>query len=165
MGNVRREIFIGLIAPIGIDLDAVNAALANALGTVGYSTNPIRFTDILREHPEWYDLDHKSEIERYQKYINAGDQLCGDSGRQDIMALYGIARLQKFSRRTESDALPAEVAHIFRQIKRVQEIRALREVYGRNILFLGCYSPRKDRVSSLVNKMLKNERGTSKTKL
>lgn len=160
----RREAFIALIAPIGINLDQVVDALSQALGTIKYRTNPIHLTDIFRENEHWYDIKYSNEVERYEQYIKAGDELCKESGRKDVLALYGIARLYN-SPRGGLDDLPSGVVHIFRQIKRVEEIAALNEVYGRNVLFVSCYAPQNDRGDNLVNKMLKTERGTTKTKL
>ena len=82
-----------------------------------------------------------------------------------VLALYGVAKLEKYSSRGKLDELPESVVHIFRQIKRVEEIEALDQVFGRNILFVSCYAPRKDRISNLVKKMLRTDRGTSKSKL
>jgi len=160
----RREAFFGLIAPIGVDLDAVTTALEQVLKTVRYAINVIRLTDLFTETPG-IALEHNSEIERYKKYIAAGDYICRKSGRNDIMALFGIAKLSKYATRNPKTPLPSDVVHVFRQIKRVEEISTLREIYGRNILLISCYSPKADRVDNLVKKMLKNERGTGKSKL
>lgn len=165
MANERRELFMGLIAPIGIDLDAVMVALTDALKTVSYSTNEIRLTNLIKEYEKWYDLDHKDEIERYDKFIKAGDRICLDSNQKGIFALYGIASLQNYMPRKKDVNLPTQVAHVFRQLKRVEEIDALKEVFGRNILMVACYSSKHDRVNSLVRKMLKSSRGVNKTKL
>lgn len=159
----RRECFAALIAPIGVDLDAVIAALEHSLQHVGYNLNDVRLTNILRENPSWYNVEHATEIDRYKRYIAAGDRLCEDSGRKDILALYGIANLWKDQDRRPKQ--PTEVMHVFRQLKRVEEIQALKEIYGRNIMFIACYASREDRVDYLVRKMLKNERGTSNSKL
>lgn len=161
----RREAFVGLIAPIGVDLEAVMTALKRALKAVTYRLNEIRLTDIFRENPHWYDVRFSSEEEKYRKYIAAGDKLCAETGRKDILALYGIAKLRKASSREDSESLPESVVHVFRQLKRVEEIKTLDEVFGRNALNVSCYAPRRNRVSNLVKKMLKTERGTSKSKL
>lgn len=161
----RREAFFGLIAPIGVDLEAVQTALQQALKTLNYAYNEIRLTDIFRENPKWYDISYKNEEQKYKNLISAGDAICKDSGRKDILALYGIAKLRTYQSRENDAALPLNVVHVFRQIKRVEEIKTLEEVFGRNILYIACYSPRKDRVANLVKRMLKTERGTSKSKL
>jgi deoxycytidylate deaminase len=165
MSKNRREAFFGLIAPIGVDLDAVMKAVGQALTAISYETNEIRLTDIFRENPHWYDVQFSSEEEKYRKYIAAGDNLCHETNRKDILALYGIAQLRKNSSRDEDASLPENVVHVFRQIKRIPEIETLEQVFGRNILYIACYAPKKDRVNNLVKKMLKTERGIGKSKL
>lgn len=165
MASERREIFFGLIAPIGINLDAVEDALAQSLKRVDYEANKIRLTSIFDELQNRYDISYDDEYQRYEKLIAAGDDLCKDSGRNDVLALYGIEYLKLHSDRDQNDEIPTQIAHIFRQIKRVEEIRTLKEVYGRNILFLACYSSKDDRVDYLVRKLLKTNRGTNRSEL
>jgi deoxycytidylate deaminase len=164
-GGDRREAFFGLIAPIGVDLDAVTLALTRSLSNIGYETNEIRLTDIFRKYPHWYDVKYKTEEDKYKKYIRAGDDLRKETERDDILALYSIARLRDTHDRDPKMQVPQNVVHIFRQIKRSEEITVYKEIFGRNILFISCYSPRKDRIANLVKKMLKSERGVIKTKL
>lgn len=163
--NDRREAFFALIAPIGVDLDNVEKAIARSLKIVNYNFNPIRLTNIFKEIPHSYDIKFKNEFERYEKLIAAGDQICADSGKLDILALYGIEYLKKYSKREADSEIPSNVIHCFRQIKRPEEINTLKKVFGRNIIFLSCYSSREDRKNNLVNKLLKSERGRSKTDL
>ena len=125
MTDLRREIFVALISPIGIDLNAVEASLKQAFRSIDYKTNNIRLTDFFNDKKEWFNLDYKGEFERYSKYIKAGDDLCRFLGRRDVLALYGMTRLQgKYPNR--ENELPGNVAHIFRQVKRVEEIEAFR---------------------------------------
>lgn len=161
----RREVFFALISPIGVDLDTVEKSLARSLKVVGYDTNEIRLTHIFDDVDHGYEITHKSEFERYEKLIAAGDQICADTGRLDLLALYGIERVKKRDSRGKDDEIPKNVAHVFRQIKRPAEIAILKKVFGRNILFLSCYSSREDRKNSLVKKLLKTERGRSRTDL
>lgn len=161
----RREVFFALIAPIGVDLDTVETCLDRSLKVVGYETNRIRLTDIFKDTNHGYDTNFKNEFERYQKFIAAGDDICSDTNHLDIMALYGIESLKKYSVRDEDIEIPKNVAHIFRQIKRPAEIDTLKKVFGRNIMFISCYSSKEDRKNNLVKKLLKSERGRSKTDL
>lgn len=161
----RREVFFALIAPIGVDLDSVEQALARSLKIVGYETNSIRLTKVFNDVDHCYDVNFGSEFERYQKLIAAGDQICADAGRLDIFALYGIESLKKTNTRGLDDEIPQNVAHLFRQIKRPAEIDTLKTVFGRNVMFVSCYSSREDRKNYLVKKLLKTERGRSRTDL
>lgn len=165
MAKERREIFFGLIAPIGINLDAVEIALSRSLKRVDYAANPIRLTSIFDQLGDKYKVSFSDEYDRYQKLIDAGDRLCKEAGRNDILALYGIEHLKLYSPRDSGDEIPSQVAHIFRQIKRPDEIRTLKEVFGRNVLFLSCYSSKEDRKENLVKKLLKTNRGVNRTEL
>ena len=156
---------MGLIAPLGIDLNAVMEAIQSSLKNVSYATNEVRLTDLIRGYKHLFDLSYKNDVERYERYIRAGDALCSKTGQRDVFALYGIASLSKGGGRSSEDQLPEAVVHVFRQLKRTEEIRTLKEVYGRNILMVGCYSPRSRRVDHLVRDMLKTSRGVVRKKL
>lgn len=162
--STKPEVFIALIAPIGSNLDLVQDELCSALKTVAYSPHVVKLTDFIKEHPDWFDLKHDSEFQRYEKFIEAGNKFCSEAGRRDAMVLAGIAQIYRdFPKRP--DELAESTAFIFRQIKRVEEVRTLRQTYGRNVIFLGCYSPRRTRVQSLVSLLRKNQRGTDNNKL
>jgi deoxycytidylate deaminase len=160
----RPEVFLAIIAPIGIDLGLVETELSNGLRRVSFKPRIIKLTDFLKEHPEWFDLKYSSEFERYEKFIAAGNQLCRDSGRRDALAVTGIAQIYR-DQTDRPDTISSETAYVFRQLKRVEEVETLREVYGRNILFVGCYSPKRVRVRNLVSLLLKTERGTDLNRL
>ena len=145
----RPEVFLALIAPIGINMELVETELSNGLIGVAYTPKVIKLTDFLREHPEWFDLEYDTEFERYEKFIAAGNKLCRDSGSRDALAVTGIAQIYR-DQPERPDTIAPGTAYIFRQLKRVEEIETLREVYGRNVLFVGCYSPKRVRVRNLV---------------
>ena len=160
----RREAFIGLVAPIGVDIDSVVRALEEALRTIGYKANPIRLTQAIDEHKLRYDTEYADEFQRYEKYIAAGDKICQDAGRNDFFALYGIGLLNsQFPERQKQ--LPSEVVHIFRQLKRTEEIEALRSVFGTNLIVIACHARRSVRVAQLGRKILSSTRGLSRSEL
>lgn len=161
----RREAFIALIAPIGINLNAVQSALQDSLKQIGYTSNHVRLTSIFDEIDHSYDTAPEDEYDRYVKLIAAGDKLCEDTKRNDIFALYGIHSLSRLNPRGDNEPIPEEVIHVFRQVKRVDEIRTFKEVFGRNILFLSCFASKEDRVSNLVKKLLETKRGVNRADL
>ncbi len=165
MSADRREAFLALIAPIGVDLNSVEAALARHAARVGYTTNKVRLTEIFNDISHDYDLKCDNEFQRYQKFIKAGDNLRSDSGRMDIFALYGVQKLIQHSPRGKDDEIPTEVIHIFRQLKRPEEIERLKRIFGRNILFISCYDSKENRIQNLVKKLLKTDRKRSRSDL
>lgn len=160
----RPEVFFGLIAPIGINLDLVQAELSNSLRRVSYTPKLIKLTDFLRGHPDWFDLAYSSEFQRYEKFIEAGNSFCREARRRDALAVTGIAQIYR-DQPDRPDAVAPGTAYVFRQLKRVEEVKTLREVYGSNIVFLGCYSPKRVRVRNLVSLLLKSERGSDANQL
>lgn len=161
----RREVFFALIAPIGVNLNDVENTLRLALKSVEYECNAIRLTDIFSDIDHDYDLKHDNEFERYQKYIDAGDKLRVDTERNDIFALYGIQKLLQYGPRDKDDEVPEDVVHVFRQLKRPEEIEQLKKVFGRNIIFISCYDSKENRINNLVKNLLKTQRGRSRTDL
>jgi cytidine deaminase len=162
--DLRREVFVAIISPIGIDLKAVERSLRQSFRSVGYKTNNIKLTDFFDDHKDWFDLDYDGEFQRYEKFIQAGDDLCVLMKRRDTLALYGMARV--FAKYPDRDKeIPRDVAHIFRQIKRVEEINTLREIYGANIIFVACHASRQQRISSLVDKLITTDRSLDRNQL
>ncbi len=160
----RREAFIGLIAPIGVNIDGVVIALSDALRNISYETNPIRLTDLIEEQKARYDTNYISQFERYQKFIKAGDELCEDGGRDDLFALYGVGRLNA-QYKDRNKTLPSNVVHVFRQLKRVDEIETLRSVFGTNILMVACHATKSSRITYLGSKILSSSRGLGRSEL
>lgn len=164
MANLRREVFVGLISPIGIDLNAVERALSQSLRHVRYETHNIRLTDFFEDKKTWFDLDYEGEFQRYEKFIRAGDELCRLMKRRDTLVQYGMARvLARFPDRDKN--IPENVAHVFRQIKRVEEIQTLKEVYGRNIIFVACFASRQQRIAALIDKLITTDRSLDRNQL
>lgn len=164
MTDIRREVFVALISPIGIDLKAVERSLRQSFRSVSYKTDNIKLTDFFEDNKSWFDLDHDGEFQRYEKFIKAGDDLCVLMKRRDTLALYGMARvLAKYPNR-DTD-IPQNVVHIFRQIKRVEEIYTLREVYGSNIIFVACHASRQQRITSLIDKLITTDRSLDRNQL
>lgn len=164
MSPGNREVFTALIAPIGIDMDEVTRVLSEKALQINYNPNVIKFTDSLRAFsrvPDTFD----NEVSRYQTYINAGDELCKEAKRSDIFALLAVTRLQNVDIPKRTGQTQERNFHIFRQIKRLEEYRTLDRIYGRNILFLGCYAPKNSRIDYLVDRMRVSDRKSSTTKL
>lgn len=164
MSTNRREVFAALIAPIGIDMDEVTRVLSEKAKQVSYTPNLVKLTNFLKAFnrvPETFD----DEVSRYNAYIKAGDKLCEDANRGDILALLGVTRLlARDQAQRESEALQPRLT-VFRQIKRLEEYRTLDRIYGRNIIFLGCYAPKQARVDYLVDRMRVSDRKSTQTKL
>ncbi len=97
-----QEIVVGLVAPVGTELTVVSRELADAFSRVGYQSQVIRLTDLLRrvKAPEvagklrGVDSDGPAEI-RIQAHMDAGDELRQLHGN-DAMARLAIRAIRHY---------------------------------------------------------------------
>lgn len=68
-----QDIVIGLVAPIGTDLDPVCRALASSFARLGYTPYQIQLSQHLDEVKDVFNLDlkHANAEERYHRYMTA----------------------------------------------------------------------------------------------
>ena len=164
MNSSSREAFLALIAPIGIDMKQVISVLSEKCQQVEYKPNVIKLTDVLSDLGKVSEF-HDDEVGRYKDYISAGDKLCEDSGRGDALALLGVASLMKGGKEKRIAAANTRRLNIFRQIKRLDEYYTLERIYGRNIIFVGCYAPKDSRVGYLVDRQRIGDRTSNSARL
>ncbi|WP_417618553.1 deaminase [Parasphingorhabdus sp.] len=164
MASNDREAFLALIAPIGIDMEEVTRVLQEKARQIDYTPNLIKLTDFLKAFDR-VPKDFDNEVDRYNTYIEAGDKFCEDAERGDILALLGITSLLKVNEKERESQAKSRRLNIIRQIKRLDEYRTLDRIYGRNIIFLGCYAPKQARVDYLVDRMRVSDRKSTQTQL
>jgi deoxycytidylate deaminase len=151
------EVVIGLVGPVGIDLDPIVAAIVRQLEAVQYTARPIRLSARLGEF-FGKDLSHKPEDERIGGLMDAGTRLREESGRGDAVALLGIAEI----RRTRAEELGGSTegnAYILRSLKHPHEVQTLRSVYGRGFFLISAYTPREARVSAMAERITRSQHG------
>ncbi|MFN3747280.1 MAG: deaminase [Sphingorhabdus sp.] len=164
MTNENREAFIALIAPIGINMEQVVRVITEKSKQISYEPNVIKLTDSLVKLDR-VTQNYNTEIERYKEYIKAGDEICKEAGRGDILAMLGIAEILSVGPEQREKDVGRRRLNIIRQIKRLEEYRTLERVYGRNIIFVGCFASQEDRVNYIVDKLKVADRGSSNSKL
>lgn len=164
MNAEDRETFLALIAPIGIDMEQVVSVISEKSKQINYTPNQIKLTDALRKMSLVSDK-FPNEVERYKSYIAAGDNLCADTDRGDTLALLGIATLIQGNKNDREELVNTRRINIFRQIKRPDEYATLERVYGRNIIFVGCYASKEARISYLVDRLRVSDRTSNQAKL
>lgn len=151
----KPEILIGLVGPIGTDLDGVESALNAALEEVGYESNPIRLIYELGRIEKWQDLGSGFRDERYEKCMDAGTEFREITGMGDALAVMAIAAIRKKrSERSEGGDQNQQIpncAHILHSLKTPQEVETLRKIYGPAFILVAAYSPAKIRVKNLAS--------------
>jgi Deoxycytidylate deaminase len=164
MSSKNREAFVSLIAPIGIDINEVVRVLSDKARQVAYEPHTIKLTDFLKRLGR-VPSSFSNEVERYATYITAGDKLCEDAQRGDILVLLGVASLIEKTKEERIKKVETRRLNIVRQIKRLDEYRTLERIYGRNILHLGCYAPKYSRIAYLVDRLRVSDRTSSDARL
>ena len=87
--------------------------------------------------------------------MEAGTHLRKLLARADAMAMLGVLAIQE-SRQGSGQTVPrprANFAHIIHSLKRPEEVRTLRRIYGPALVVLGAYSPRPTRLKSLAREI------------
>jgi len=96
-----QDIVVGLVAPIGTDLDPVCRALASSFERLGYSSQQVRLSQHLDEVQEVFqlDLNHTTEEQRYEKYMTAGNKFRRAMERGDALSMVGVGALRELRKK------------------------------------------------------------------
>lgn len=151
------ELVIGLVGPIGVNLDLVVSILSSQLKIHKYTINVVRLS---RQIEKFLGSNHGSdpEDERIKALMDEGTKLRVSSERGDVVALLGLAEIQRI-RADEYGGEAERHAYVLRSLKHPHEIETLRTVYGRGFFLVSVYSPRDVRVSELSERIRKSQFG------
>lgn len=156
------ELVIGLVAPLGIDLDDIITVIGEELGRVGYATTTIRLSSLLREvSGREQPIVEKPEAERIASYMSAGTELRTKTEIGGILARLAVAAIQQERNKlTGSVQVPApNRAYILRSLKHGDEIRDLRDVYGDGFITISAYAPKTERQMALEKLLARSNPG------
>ena len=151
------ELVFGLVGPLGTDLKAVAAVLRDALVAVRYESEVHRLSHLMRElqGEPWDTLKDGYEDETLDAHMKAGNRLRQTLGRHDAMAMLGLMSIQELRQRKtgESTRPLGRFAHILHSLKRPEEVKTLRGIYGPALVVLAVYSPRPKRLDDLARRI------------
>lgn len=164
------ELIIGLVSPVGTDLDIVSQALEKVLESFHYDIKPIRLSGLIHQVNKYADLADRTfenEGDRIKAYIEAGTNLREITGHGDLLALLSISEIRSIRESVNKDnaAIPdsdmadtpiPRTAFLLLSLKHPEEIDTSRAVYGKACLIISAYSTRDDRVEALAGKIAKS---------
>lgn len=158
------ELVMGFVAPMGADIRPVVSAFRWHFQEKGYRVVEIKVTDAfeqLKDHVEpASELKLKPLHERYQTYIEYGDQLRSHFDDDALLAATAIAQVVR-TRIRERDKDPEDPlerrVYLLYQFKRKEEFDLLRSVYGRLFFQVSLYSRRGARVDYLSRRFAASE--------
>jgi len=131
------ELVIGIVAPVGVNLDDVQNRLQSLLQQFNYQLNWIHVSQLCRDYLDG-PSEAPTELERLDSGMNNG-KLCRDKfKRGDFFALLAINAIN--SRRNVVADKPEPLkrnVHVIRSLKHPDEAETLRRVYGDGFFLLG----------------------------
>jgi len=151
------ELVLGIVAPVGTDLDTFVAILRDHLEKFRYRPQTIRasqFLDHLQLERFGVRLDASTENTRLTTYMDAGTKVRELTGRADLLALHAI--LEAFRTRQPDPTRAADTApkprqaYVIRSLKHPDEVHTLRQVYQSGFFLIGLYSTEKERLNYLT---------------
>ena len=146
------EIVIGLVAPVGVNLEDVQNRFTSYFTQFRYEVNFIHLSQVAKEF-EGVATGPIKEENRLDAAMNVGNSLREANSRGDLFALLAINEINK--KRTGDSPVPLERhAHIIRSLKHPDEVETLRQVYGPGFILVGISSSIESR-----KKYLEDEKG------
>ncbi len=147
----RSEIFLGLVAPVGIDLNHICGLMDDYLSKkFKYKTHIIRLSSLIQNIDGIKtNIDDSSEYFRIDTGMRAGNEARLISRQKDILAKHTIVEVQNIRKSPEPKP---ESVYIFRSIKNPHEALLYRTVYGKGFFLLGFYSSRDKKKAYLVER-------------
>lgn len=156
------ELVIGLVGPIGCDLDGVQDSLLAALRAVRYTPYLINLSDSIERLIGEIDSS-LLPLDTMSKKIDAGNRVRESFQNNAILAIDAIHQIRSHRlreheiRRTPAppddtlENLPADrTAYIIRQLKRPEEIEQLSRVYGKMFVQVSVAHDKAGRIARLT---------------
>ncbi|MCC6552781.1 MAG: cytidine deaminase [Polyangiaceae bacterium] len=153
------EVVIGLVAPVGTDLERVQNFIRDHVRRHGYQPNVIHLSGLLADSElqaryGYALLDHP-ELERIQSHMNAGNLLRRETGRNDTLAVYAACKVLRDraldAGTGEPIPRPATV-HVLQSLKHPDEVNALRRIYGTGFFSVSVHCSPEERRAYLVDR-------------
>jgi deoxycytidylate deaminase len=150
------ELVFGVTGAIGTDLTLVCDVLKEILQEVRYEdAEIIRLSDLLRSIEGNESIPHSPTDIRTERLMDAGDEFRRLLARGDAVALLGIPEIRARRKAVTGDAKqPAsKKAYILHSLKRPEEVRTLRRIYGRAFHLIAAFASRETRVSAFATRV------------
>lgn len=156
------ELVIGLVGPIGVNMDEVQSSCVDALAHVRYSSEIIHITEVLKKYSG--NVSGPNEDTDYGKKIDTANAFCRTANDGAALAALAMAEIREIreelhsSDLSEGEVAPAipKKAYIIRQLKRRDEIELLRKVYGDKFIQISVSLEKECRVRNLITKLGKD---------
>jgi deoxycytidylate deaminase len=155
------ELVLGLVGPVGADLEKVIEELVNAYSKVNFEIEIIRMSQVIRtliqEALGTKDikdyLPESPEDLRIWAHMTAGNAIRKITGEDGVLAMAVLMALRK-ARLERSNLTPR--LNIIRSLKSPEELRVFREVYGDNFVLVAAHASRDTRIRNLADRVARS---------
>lgn len=150
----KPELIVGLVGPTGTALHEAADSAAAALSRYGYKAIQIRVSGLMLEVDGADFLETiQHEDERIWEYMNAGDSIRDQTGRNDAMAGLALGWIAEYraERHKEEEAL--DTVFILDSLKHPAEIETMRRVYRDRFVLISVHAPTDARRDALKKKI------------
>jgi cytidine deaminase len=147
----QAELFIGLVARIGIDTKMVFRTIERLLREFDYESVEIKVTDALREIEGYEKLPTSPTQAKYVEHINACNEVRKRTERNNVMAQFAISRITFEREKQPNPTLNKRRAFVINQLKRPEECDLLRKLYGENYVQISCHAKAAEREARLAD--------------
>ncbi|WP_316859170.1 anti-phage dCTP deaminase [uncultured Cohaesibacter sp.] len=148
----QPPIIIGLVAPLGVDINPIIKSFEKEFEGKGYRSTLIKVTDYFKEIlPDFKCKENPTYSERIVELIKAGNEICKTYNDPAILARLCVKLISESNAETERGlARGTRKVYIVRQFKREDEVGFLRSIYGNLFFQVSIFSNRKKRLEYLT---------------
>ncbi|HLK54317.1 MAG TPA: anti-phage dCTP deaminase [Candidatus Angelobacter sp.] len=149
------ELFIGLVAALGTDHDQLTAFLEDGLRAFNYKTKIVRLAKLLRAFPRYQKLRTSPLDDYIADHQWGGDDFRTKTKNGAALGIFGITEIQRarLEENGDKEKIIERCAYIIRSLKTVQEVNALRAIYGNAFVLIGSSAPHQTRKRYLASKI------------
>ena len=152
------ELFIALVAPVGADTGKVCEFLAETLARFDYRLETIKVIEQLKRFSGYLEKEPTNEFQKINGRMDAGDDFREKAKRNDALALLALSHIREFRKQAGGEDKPlSRQAYLFRSLKRPEEVKALRRIYGSNLIVIAAHSSREQRIVNLAHRIAQSE--------
>ena len=145
LGRLRfpnAELVFALVYPVGTDGREIIATLQDRIRKFNYDPMTLRLSDYLPGLKEKLGLrtrlSESSEYNRIRTRMDCGNAARAKIRRGDFLALVAASQILRSREVTKDGRRPHErKAHILHSLKRPEEVKALRKIYGAGFFLIG----------------------------
>ncbi len=133
------ELVIGLVSPVGVNLEDVQNRLDSIFKQFRYHMNFIHLSEIAKEY-ESNNKESSDELSRLDQAMHSGAQLREKYNAGNFYAYLAIDAISSKRSKSDSEGSTEPLkrhAHVIRSLKHADEVEALRQVYGGGFFLLG----------------------------